>query len=273
MNTIKLRYDDSDSTTTISNAFIDTYMPRANGEFLKVYFLLARCLHDHSAVSISSLADVLHHTEQDVKRALLYWADEQILHLDYDEEKNISGIELLPLRRKENITMIKPTDESINQQNQTKHQAYPISSAPGKVSYTPKELAFRLEQSNLNQTAFIADTYLGKPLSINELNTLYYFHESLQMDAEFIEFLFEYCTEKGKKNMRYIEKVAISWFEDGIRSISEAKQKNSPTPKEPQVTKKKSSAKNKFNDFEQRSYDFDDIEQRLIAKVMGAEAK
>ena len=101
MNTIELRQDEENSTTSISNTFIDTYMPRANGEFLKVYFLLARCLHDHSAVSLASMADALHHTEQDVKRALQYWADEHILHLDFDEEHNISGIELLPLKRKE----------------------------------------------------------------------------------------------------------------------------------------------------------------------------
>lgn len=271
MNTIELKQDDSNSTTSISNAFIDTYMPRANGEFLKVYFLLARCLNDHSTVSISSMADALHHTEQDVKRALLYWAEEHILHLDFDEEQNISGIELLPLRRKEKVTIMRPTDEQIY--SKPKADTYPIPEAPKKVSYTPKELASRLEKSGLNQTAFMADTYLGKPLSINELNTLYYFHESLHMDADFIQFLFEYCVSKGKKNMRYIEKVAISWYEDGIHSLDAAKAKAAPAVKEPQVIAKKSSGRNKFNDFEQRSYDFEDIEQRLIAKVNQTEAK
>lgn len=265
MSTIKLIHDDTNSTTSISNAFIDTYMPRANGEFLKVYFLLARCLHDRSAISISSMADALHHTEQDVRRALLYWAEEQILHLDFDEEDNISEIELLPLRQKEKVTMIKPVDKADNG---------PVrKEPPKKISYTPKELAARLEKSGLNQTAFMADTYLGKPLSINELNTLYYFYECLHMDGAFIEFLFEYCVSRGKKNMRYIEKVAVSWYEDGIRTLADAREKTSPGPKAPQVITGKSARKNKFNDFEQRSYDFDDIEQRLIARVSGADTK
>ena len=144
---------------------------------------------------------------------------------------------------------------------------YPVSETPKKISYTPKELAARLEANHLNQVAFMADTCLGKPLSINELNTLYYFNESLHMDADFIQFLFEYCCSRGKKNMRYIEKVAVSWYEDGLRDLNTAKSRLTPSVMDAPVVSAKAPAKNRFNDFEQRTYDFDDIERRLIAKV------
>ena len=89
----------------------------------------------------------------------------------------------------------------------------------------------------------------------------------MHMDADFIQFLFEYCCSRGKKNMRYIEKVAVSWYEDGLRDLNTAKSRLTPSAMDAPVVSAKAPAKNRFNDFEQRTYDFDDIERRLIAKV------
>ena len=54
--------------TVVSNEFIDNYMARANGEYVKVYLYLLR--HQQEEVSIGQIADALNHTEADVQRAL-----------------------------------------------------------------------------------------------------------------------------------------------------------------------------------------------------------
>ena len=44
------------------------------------------------------------------------------------------------------------------------------------------------------------------------------------MSADLIEYLIESCVENRHKSMHYIQKVAISWVENGIETISQAKE-------------------------------------------------
>ena len=44
------------------------------------------------------------------------------------------------------------------------------------------------------------------------------------MSADLIEYLIESCVENGHKSMHYIQKVAISWVENGVETISQAKE-------------------------------------------------
>ena len=42
--------------------------------------------------SISAMADKFEHTEKDIKRALNYWERMHLLRLEYDSEKNLTGV-------------------------------------------------------------------------------------------------------------------------------------------------------------------------------------
>ena len=83
---------DTDSTA-VSNLFIDEYMKDANDAQLKVYFYLLRMMSARQATSVPDIADRFNHTEKDVIRALKYWQKRNLLDLDYDEEKNLVGIQ------------------------------------------------------------------------------------------------------------------------------------------------------------------------------------
>ena len=98
---IRLYSANSQEETTVSNIFIDNYMPQANGEFVKIYLQLLRCIqHPCRECMVSSVADIadrFNHTETDVLRALKYWERQQLLSLDYLEDGSLAGICLLPL--------------------------------------------------------------------------------------------------------------------------------------------------------------------------------
>lgn len=85
-------------TTLIHNSFIENYMPEANGDYVKVYLYLAKCIqYQESGLSISSLADRMDNTEKDVIRALQYWEKRNLLQLDRDPNTHmITGIHMLP---------------------------------------------------------------------------------------------------------------------------------------------------------------------------------
>ena len=58
-------------STAVAHEFIDEYMARANGEYVKVYLFVLR--HQGEDITIEGIADALDHTESDVRRALAYW--------------------------------------------------------------------------------------------------------------------------------------------------------------------------------------------------------
>ena len=91
--TIKNRYQGN--TTTVENEFIDFYMAKANGEYVKVYLMLLRYLNaENHSMSISKMADYLECTEKDVLRALNYWHEVGLLRIDYDDAGNICGLSI-----------------------------------------------------------------------------------------------------------------------------------------------------------------------------------
>ena len=81
--------------TIVSNVFIDEYMKDANDAQLKIYLYLLRVTGAGLTTSISDMADQFNHTEKDVVRALKYWEKNHLLSLEYDDSKNISGVQLL----------------------------------------------------------------------------------------------------------------------------------------------------------------------------------
>ncbi len=180
------------NTTLIENEFIDKYMPEANGEYVKVYLLLLRHLGDPSLeLTVSKIADLLDDTERDVKRALNYWS-------------RLGLLEVLP----DGASSAKlPADE-------------PDKHSSGTAIQNIADLKNRKE---LKELLFVAEQYLGKTLTLTDMNAITYFFDELGMSADLIEYLIEYCVENGHKSMHYIKKVALSWFDQKIRTVEEAK--------------------------------------------------
>ena len=98
MTAINISSDIATSFTTVSNIFIDQYMPKANGEFVKVYLYLLRATGSGAGIAtISEIADHFSNTEADIIRALNYWASEGILQLQSGADGQIMGINLCSL--------------------------------------------------------------------------------------------------------------------------------------------------------------------------------
>ena len=91
-----LRKDKDSGCTLVPDFFLDNYMPGANGEYVKIYLYLLRCLKsDTQELSIPLIADKFDHTESDVCRALKYWEKMKLLKLEYDDSKQLTGVRLL----------------------------------------------------------------------------------------------------------------------------------------------------------------------------------
>ena len=238
MARIALYKDNYADSTVVSNLFIDEYMKDANDAQLKVYFYLLRMLNAEQAISVSGIADKFNHTEKDVIRALKYWEKQQILDLDFDENKALVGIHLRDLSAQatpasqHNVLL---TSGPVQAQNTAGNSiisaavAQPVQTAPQettpvytKPAYSLDQLREFKEREETSQLLFIAEAYIGKPLTPSEIKTILFFTDVLHFSDDLIDYLLQYCVERGKKDFKYIEKVAVNWAEEGITTPKQA---------------------------------------------------
>ena len=207
--------------TCISNTFIDDYMKDANGEYVKIYLYLLRCLNrEDFDFSISQLADCLDHTEKDVMRAFTYWEKVGLLRLEYSSDNELSGICLVDVNDKTNVD--KNSFTSVN------YAASPnVAISTGAPAVSDKTVMFRPNYSSdqldafksrdqVSELIFVTETYLGRPLSTTDTNTILFWYDSLQMPIDLIQYLIETCIDGGHKSFHYMDAIARNWAEDGI---------------------------------------------------------
>ncbi|MBP5298038.1 MAG: DnaD domain protein, partial [Lachnospiraceae bacterium] len=171
----------------------------------------------------------------------------------YDEDKNLVGIHLADLntpnaKSARNLTLSSMPMEPAKQEEALEETVVNIPSIPAKTSdlaatvapertveeapapspyAKPSISADQLKEfknrENTSQLIFIAESYLGRLLTPAEMKSILFFTDTLHFSEDLIDYLLQYCVDHGKKEFRYIEKVAINWAEEGITTPKEAK--------------------------------------------------
>ncbi|MBQ9827383.1 MAG: DnaD domain protein [Lachnospiraceae bacterium] len=196
MSRISLCSNINANVTTVPNVFLDEYMVKANGEFLKIYLYLLRSQQEPDReLSVSSIADTFNLTENDVKRALRYWRDEGLIKLSGINSRDGLKVTLNPIE---------------------KHIKKTVIEEPEEIPAPPSE-------DELQQLCLILEGYLGRPLTRGNVETVEYIYNELGFSMDLCDFLFEYCISNRHTNMRYIETVALNWAGEGIDTVEKAK--------------------------------------------------
>ena len=244
--------------TLVANSFIDSFLSDANDAQIKVYLYLLRHINTPHMCSISAMADFFNYSEKDVMRALCYWERKQVLSLSYNNKQELCGIGLCSFP--EPAIIPAKTEPAINLQAKTpvvKTITYlSNTSAYIKPEYSLDQLAEFKSRENTSELMFIAESYLGKTLSANDIRSLLFISDELHFSFDLIDYLLQYCVDRGKRDFRYIEKVAISWAEAHIETVHQAQNQamkydkdtytvmnalgknNQPTPKEAEYIKR-----------------------------------
>lgn len=240
MTAINISSDIATSFTTVSDIFIDQYMPKANGEFVKVYLYLLRATGSGAGIAtISEIADHFSNTEADIVRALNYWASEGILQVQTGADGQITGINLCSLA----VSGIQAAQSNI-QSAVADNAAQNISTAniqmqdsvveklksqatdkpaPSQKEYTLDEIKEFRKNPDISELFFIIETYLKHTLSSIDTNMVLYWLDELHFSTDLVEYLVEYCITKGHSSLRYMNKVALGWADAGIKTVDQAK--------------------------------------------------
>lgn len=250
MKTITISTENSETYSSISNFFIDYYMTEANGEFVKVYLYLVRLLNNNSAITVAGIADHFNLTENDICRAIKYWISRDVLKLNYDGKGRLSGIVLLPLhaplldnRLDSDAISILHTDVEEEAQETpvsnvmsftAKRKPAPSTeeaeteterTIPVKPKFTNTYVSSFNEDQDFSDILYQIETLFCKSLSASDTNTLIYIYDTLNFSTELLEYLIEYCASIEKKSVRYMETIALDWFQEGITTKQKAKER------------------------------------------------
>lgn len=243
--------------TLISNLFIDQYMITAGSSHLKTYLLLLRlCGDPEKEISIQGMADTLDCIESDVIRSLKYWEKKGLMRLTLGEDgKTIEGISLQnpetsgvqntgkddavkeaavgkAPRQKKDRQMEMPVSGNAETESQgkltdmdKKEDRKVIADIEQEEPLPDRNMDFRAisADDNFSRLLFIAEQYMGTPLSRNDCETFAWLYDRLKMNVGLLEYLVEYCVTNGHRNTRYMEAVAIDWHQKKIRTVEQAR--------------------------------------------------
>ena len=67
-----------------------------------------------------------------------------------------------------------------------------------------------------------AENLKGRPLSAKEMKSIASWHDDYGIDEDLIKKAIEYCFERDKTSIRYLEAVIREWHELGIKTAEEA---------------------------------------------------
>ncbi len=250
MKTITISTENCETYSSISNFFIDYYMTEANGEFVKVYLYLVRLLNTNSNITVAGIADHFNLTENDICRAIKYWISRDVLKLNYDGKGHLKGIVLLPLhapaldlKMETDAVSILRLDTTSNNDTKTydnvsatTKQPEPKSVAnvsnfvlPAKPNYSTTDISKAMNDSDFGDVIYLIETLFGRPVTQTETSKILYIYDTLKFSVDLLEYLVEYCVERRKTNVRYMESVALAWYKDGIKTRQEAKEQTYQT--------------------------------------------
>ena len=69
---------------------------------------------------------------------------------------------------------------------------------PAKRKYTPREILDFADNDTFNDIQLLAQTYLGRPLSSNDINSILYMIDGLCFDADFNWNYYYGCLHQGR---------------------------------------------------------------------------
>lgn len=218
---LSITLDAGRGVTVLSNVFIDQYMRDANDAQIKIYLYLLRMVGANLPTNVSEIADKFNHTEKDVIRALKYWENVHLISLNYDENNNITGVVLRDLTKNDTSMVKTAVTQNVEEKD------IPMISmdyASEKENYSLDDIQKLQANPEVSLLLNIAAQYFGRLLSPTETRSILFIYDRLAFSLELTDFLIEYCLDKGKKSIHYIDQVAINWYEAGIKTVEAAKE-------------------------------------------------
>ncbi len=188
--------------TPIENIFINHYLPKAPGDFVKVYLLgLKFCFNNTGSISNEVIAKTLDLLESDVVKAWNYWEKQGIVNIEKQGQGDNTIFFL-------NIKEVVLNKSSLLQSEQPKN--------------TAEKLVESRKDNRIKEMHEIIEKMYGRPLSSIEMTLYQRWMSEYSFTPEVIILMLEDCFNRGRKESAYIKQVALNWYNSGVKTSEDA---------------------------------------------------
>ncbi|MGN0552488.1 MAG: DnaD domain protein, partial [Oscillospiraceae bacterium] len=207
----KVNWSCSDGAFAVPDCAVDN-IKLASGKAVKVLFYIMR----YKTAATENAADIAlqldkNMTAEDVEDSLSFWEQVGVIcptdsAASAPTQKNGASAEnnSAQLSSKQTISSEKAVERAVKM-------------------LSPSEISEKVKNSQ--NIAFLlsgAESILGKPLNNTEQRTLIWLTEYYSLGCDILLMLLEFCKSINKTNIGYIEKIAVSWFENDITTHERA---------------------------------------------------
>lgn len=201
------------SATVIDNVFIDEYMCSAvTPVFSLIYIYSLRCIMSGKKITNEDIAKKFNILESEVIKAWKYWEAEGLVVISENSGKT-------------EISFVKPAVRVKNDKPELVEIAAAKEIKKVEPVYKPSDVSKLMDESSVMKSIIMgAESILGKTLNVNDVTLIAKMYDWYGMSESIIMMLLNYCIGKGNKNMGYIEKVAMDWYEKGITTLEQAEE-------------------------------------------------
>lgn len=218
MKDILLSTERKFSATVVPNIFIDRYMPEANGSYIKVYLYLLRCMSGTPwGFTIANAAETLDETEKDIIRALKYWQKKGVLVLS-ENGSEIDGITLLELNGNPEGSALTAVHATAAEARISIAPEEPKEHHPAPHAFSSQDIQRLMTDNIFSETLEAVGSLLGRMITKADTDLIMFLYNDLHFSEDLIIYLYETCLDRKKKSNKYIQQVAINWYEQGIDS-------------------------------------------------------
>ena len=96
------------------------------------------------------------------------------------------------------------------------------SSAVKPIQVSPEQIQELSANEDFVWVCNVVESYLERPMKPTEIQLITYLYGTLHFSRELILHLYDYCISMGKTACNYIQAVALSWHEQGIKTPEQA---------------------------------------------------
>ena len=96
------------------------------------------------------------------------------------------------------------------------------SSAVKPIQVPPEQIQELSANEDFVWVCNVVESYLERPMKPTEIQLITYLYGTLHFSRELILHLYDYCMSMGKTACNYIQTVALSWHEQGIKTPEQA---------------------------------------------------
>ncbi|MDR0404525.1 MAG: DnaD domain protein [Oscillospiraceae bacterium] len=204
------------SIFAVPTSVVDEHIKLVGSAQLKVLLWMLR--HSEGGYTGENIAKDLSMSLIDVNDAMTYWIETGVLsskskdHTNFNQPPDTVASKTSKETNEKQLPVIKP---SAKRRLMSRPQK-PDSESVAKRIREDVKIAFLMEEAQI---------ILGRTLSNGDSALLLMIHDNDGLPVDVITMLLQYVVNIGKSNMKYIEKVAISWGIEEIDTVEKADKK------------------------------------------------